>query len=53
MPDVARHIKAVEGKKSPDPRTKSFAYVKEALRDSLICVKLKFVLPLVKQVTNS
>ena len=51
LPDMAKYIKAVEMKKFPDPKTKSFDVIKEAVHDPLTTAKMNFVLSVAKEVT--
>ena len=53
LPDMAKYIKAVEMKKFPDPKTKSFDVIKEAVHDPLTTAKMNFVLSVAKEVTPS
>ena len=51
LTDMSKYVKAVESKKFPDPGTKSFETIKEAINDSLIAAKINFVLSVSKEVT--
>ena len=51
LPNVAKYAKAVSEGKYPDPGTKSFEAVKEALKDHLFVPRLQFMLSVAKQVT--
>ena len=51
LPDMSKYVKAVESRKFPDPGTKSFETINEAVKDSLMAGKINFVLSVSKEVT--
>ena len=51
LPDMAKYIKAMEMKTFPNPNTKSFDFIKEAVHDPLTMAKINFVLSVAKEVT--
>ena len=51
LPEMSKYVKAIESKKFPDPGTKSFETINEAIKDSLMAAKINFVLSVSKEVT--
>ena len=51
LPDMAKYVKAVEIKKFPNPKTKWFDVIKEAVHDPLTMGKIIFALSVAKEVS--
>lgn len=50
-PDLTKYVEAVDGGKCPNPDTKSFKSVKQAIKDPLMPAKLAFISSLANEVT--
>lgn len=51
LPHMSTYMKAVEENTCPNPGTKSFEVIQEAIKDPLMTAKMNFILSVIKEVT--